>query len=418
MTYLPVRRLETTLTANRTKVILRRRNLSIPIRDFIEKFEKLKTDERSSEWERTKSLFEGRHRDFEERLIAICDAVEDEVGHALNIHEDDRKLLGAYFAMEYSIEAAALFNPSIVPHWEIDESKDAFRFVLSLRTVGEGHISSICFIDGIFDEQNGVALNDTTDWRSTGKIEHVTDRLYHTKFDKSIPLRERVLFPQTPAESNGMEDLRLVKFIDENGSSTYYGTYTAYDGKKITSKLLETTDFVEFAVKELRGDAVEGKGIALFPRKVNGKYCAIGRQDGFSLTLMYSDEADIWEEKEPLLAPSSVFDLTQMGNCGSPIETSKGWLLPTHGVGPMRRYTLGLALLDLEDPSIVLSYLSFPLMEPTEQEREGYVPNVLYSCGMIAHNSQLLIPYAMSDTSCGFATCSIDRVLEALTNRV
>ena len=236
---------------------------------------------------------------------------------------------------------------------------------------------------------------------------------YRIHFDPDIPVGERVLFPVSDDEGNGMEDLRMVPFEDE-GETINYCTYTAYDGRKIASKMFATRDFREFDVRQLRGAAVRGKGMVFFPRKINGRYAAMGRQDGVTLTMMYSDHIDHWETAQELLAPSYGFDLTQLGNCGPPVETSQGWLVLTHGVGPLRRYTLGLALLGLDDPSQVISYMPEPFMEPTDSEREGYVPNVLYTCGWMRAGDRMLIPYAMSDSKCGFATSSISDLLDML----
>ena len=232
---------------------------------------------------------------------------------------------------------------------------------------------------------------------------------YKVRFTHGIPLAERTIFPYAADELNGMEDVRLVQIEDG-----YLGTFTAYDGKRIQSKVFHTGDFEEFAIHNLSGNAVAGKGIAIFPRKVNGKYVALGRQDGYSLTVMYSDSWLEWNDAQPLFGPSYAWDATQIGNCGSPIETPDGWLVITHGVGPMRRYTLGIALLDLEDPGRVIRYLDQPIMEPNETEREGYVPNVLYTCGWMKHNDHILMPYAMSDSACGFALLEIQSLLDEL----
>lgn len=408
-----IRRLSNRITADPRKVILRRRGLGGSLEDFIDKFKKLSPRTVENEWSSTRALFSQRHRDFEDRLTAIAKAVIKETGFETE-SQTHKYLLGAYLAMEYSIEAAALFNPSIVPHFDqTGTAPDQYKFILSLRAVGEGHISSIEFAEGIYEGGDAVKLIEHNNWRTPATITQRDQDKYTASFAKEIPLSERVLFPHTPDEKNGMEDLRLVRF-NEGNSSTYYGTFTAYDGHRIQSKMLVTQDFNEIDVHNLSGPAARGKGIALFPGKVKGKYCAIGRQDGTTLTIMYSDSPFHWESSTHLLAPSFGHDLTQIGNCGSPVETPHGWLLPTHGVGPLRRYTLGAALLDLENPGKVIGYLDIPLMEPTEYEREGYVPNVLYTCGWMKCGDEILIPYAMSDTACGFATARIDDLIDAL----
>ena len=232
-------------------------------------------------------------------------------------------------------------------------------------------------------------------------------------FPSEIPVSERILFPQTASESMGMEDLRLVRFSN-GGNHTYLGTFTAYDGKNIQSKLLKTDDFKDFEIHALRGSAIQGKGIAIFPRKINDLYVATGRQDGVNMSIMFSEDLLQWDHYEILQRPEAPHELVQLGNCGSPIETSKGWLLLTHAVGPMRRYVLGVSLLDLEHPEKLINKLTLPLMAPTDTEREGYVPNVLYTCGWLAHQQTIIIPYATSDAACSFAKISIQELLETL----
>ncbi len=408
-----IKRIEPVLKANIARVILRRRGLHGRLEDFTRSFLALDDKTLETEWNQTLELFAHRHRDFEQRLLAFADQGLSELDQELDLTPVQRRLFGAYLSMEYTIEAAALFNPSIVPHFHQDKN-GSLRFVLSLRAVGEGHISSIEFMEGYFHQDGSVELDDSNNWRTMPTITSETTNLYRAEFHKDVPIGERVLFPQTSSESNGMEDLRLVEFTHESGDKEYLGTYTAYDGHHIQSKMLRTKDFRRFEIANIAGNAIIGKGIAFFPRQVNGKYCAIGRQDGVNISIMWSDSLTKWETYDTLITPEYGHDLTQLGNCGAPIETPEGWLLLTHGVGPVRRYTLGMALLDLDDPSHVIGYLPMPFMQPQEDEREGYVPNVLYTCGMLAHGDRLLIPYAMSDTRCGFATCSIREIVQKL----
>lgn len=250
--------------------------------------------------------------------------------------------------------------------------------------------------------------------RTRDAIKWLVDSNYSVRFSDSVPLAERIIFPVSPAESNGIEDARFVRFTDDDGSVTYYATYTAYNGRDILPHLLETRDFLAFDVRTLNGRAVQNKGMALFPRRVNGRYMMISRQDNENLFIMSSDNLHFWNDAQILLRPKFSWEFIQLGNCGSPIETEAGWLLLTHGVGPMRRYCIGAILLDLHDPGKVVGQLSRPLIAPNASEREGYVPNVVYTCGAMVHNGLLIIPYAMSDTASSVATVSLDALLERL----
>jgi predicted GH43/DUF377 family glycosyl hydrolase len=227
-------------------------------------------------------------------------------------------------------------------------------------------------------------------------------------------LSERVLFPVTPSQSNGIEDARFVLFQNDDGSRTYYATYTACDGKFVLPQFIETADFLHFKFITLNGRAVQNKGMALFPRKINGHYAMLGGQDQESLYLMFSDDLHFWNTAQPLLKPKFPWEFIQMGNCGSPIETEAGWLVLSHGVGAMRKYCIGAFLLDRNDPAKVIGRLREPLIKPDENEREGYVPNVVYSCGSLLFNGQLIIPYAMSDYATTFATLPLEEVLAAM----
>jgi predicted GH43/DUF377 family glycosyl hydrolase len=239
---------------------------------------------------------------------------------------------------------------------------------------------------------------------------------YEVVYTPEQRLSERIIFPSTPAEINGIEDARFVQFQYDDGRMTYYATYTAYDGEVILPQLLETPDFLHFEIHTLNGPAVQNKGMALFPRKINGLYVMLSRQDNENIFLMYSDQIHFWYAKEVLLKPTYPWEFVQLGNCGSPIETEAGWLVLSHGVGPMRKYAIGAFLLDLRDPSQVIGRLREPLLSPNEDEREGYVPNVVYSCGGLIHGRELIIPYAISDYATTFATVSLDELLTELTS--
>jgi predicted GH43/DUF377 family glycosyl hydrolase len=237
---------------------------------------------------------------------------------------------------------------------------------------------------------------------------------YEISYSGDQQISERVIFPFSPTESNGIEDARFVQFHEDDGSARYYATYTAFDGKVILPQILETDDFLHFKVSTLNGPEVRNKGFALFPRKVNGLYAMLSRQDNENIYLMYSDNLHFWYTKEQIAKPTYAWEFVQLGNCGSPLETEAGWLVLTHGVGPMRKYAMGAFLLDLDDPSRVIGRLDIPLLEPDANEREGYVPNVVYSCGGVIHKRELIVPYAMSDYASTFATISLDEVLGAM----
>jgi len=245
-------------------------------------------------------------------------------------------------------------------------------------------------------------------------ITWLADSHYEITFSLDTGISDRVIFPIAASENKGIEDARFVKFTDDDGTAKYYATYTAYNGFSIKPKLIETKDFYHFEMRPIHGEFVQNKGMALFPRKINGKYAMISRIDGINNYIMFSDKINIWHEAKMIMEPKYPWEFIQIGNCGSPIETDHGWLVITHGVGTMRKYCLGATLLDLEDPTKVIGQLSEPLLSPNEDEREGYVPNVVYSCGSIIHQNQVVLPYAMSDTSSTYATIPLDDLLERL----
>ena len=427
------------------------------------------------------SEFKMRHQRLLDYFLVRYEFVRGLLPTNQPLSQDRKLLIGAYFTHEYSLEAAALFNPSIVPHPDQSGLPDGtMRFIVSLRATGEGHISSITFRTGTIDGQARITVD--TPSRYVTAPDHIPPISYHkeifwhqmqelgvadniaetilktlpdhftvaemsqeiqylrryahhrnTEFDRTASrllnlaksnyeviyspeqsLTERVIFPNAPNESNGIEDARFVRFVDDDGTVTYVATYTAYDGRVTIPQLLETSDFLRFRICTLNGPEVQNKGMALFPRKIRGQYVMLSRQDAENLYLMFSDDLHFWHNKVPLLKPTYSWEFLQIGNCGSPIETDAGWLVLSHGVGPMRKYSIGAFLLDLDDPSHVIGRLTHPLLSPDEVEREGYVPNVVYSCGSLVHSGHLILPYAMSDTSSSFATVPVSELLEAM----
>ena len=429
--------------------------------------------------------FAGRHRDLDAILERNAGIVAARLGDIEMVDAplslDRLHLIGAYFTHEYSIEAAALGNPSIVA--APDQSglePGTVRFVMSLRAIGEGHRSSIEFRTGLIGSDASVALDPASPYAVTGERtphsydkrffatklddmamlneveERVLTRLedeftmaeleaavealddddidrsisgettrvlhwlassnYRTSFPASIDISERVLFPSGPTESHGMEDARFVRFTGDDGSITYYATYTAFDGHQILPQLIETADFTQFRVTTLSGRAAHNKGMAIFPRLINGKYMALGRHDNVNNFIMSSSDVRVWREATVIQEPERPWELTQLGNCGSPLETEAGWLVITHGVGPFRRYTLGAVLLDLDDPSRMIGHLTEPLLSPADDERDGYVPNVVYSCGSMIHAGHLVLPYGYADVGARIATIALDELLSRLTN--
>lgn len=250
--------------------------------------------------------------------------------------------------------------------------------------------------------------------RTLDCVQWLADSNYELRFSSKLGVSERIIFPVSPNESNGIEDARFVRFVEEDGSVMYYATYTAYNGRAILPQLIETQDFLNFRVLTLNGSAVQNKGMALFPRKIGGRYVMLSRQDDENLFIMFSDNVHYWNDPEILMRPAEVWESVKVGNCGSPIETEAGWLVITHGVGPMRRYCIGAVLLDLEDPRKVIGRLKVPLLCPEGLEREGYVPNVVYSCGSLVHGDKLILPYAMSDKFTVIASVPLEEILAAL----
>ena len=362
--------------------------------------------------------FEGRHRNlidiFEARAAEMEDALEPHV----ELNKTQRRLIGAYFLNEYSFEASALFNPSIVRHPDqTGAPKNGCRFILSLRAVGEGHISSLTFRSGTIAADGSVAVDPPARLAAVPKVRRRTPSPngddIEVAFRDDEELSERVIFPITDAQANGIEDARFVEF-DDGARKTFYATYTAYSGRAIRSELIETADFQAFRMTPLGGGAARNKGMALFPRKIDGRYAMIGRQDNENLYLIYSDDIYTWDGGRSILQPQYPWEFVQIGNCGSPVELDDCWLLLTHGVGPVRKYSIGAVLLDKKDPSKVLARSREPLVRPEPTEREGYVPNVVYTCGAMRHGDQIILPYAISDTFSNFATIKIAALMQAL----
>jgi predicted GH43/DUF377 family glycosyl hydrolase len=401
-----------------------------------------------------------------------------------NVNQSHKLLIGSYFTVEYSIESAAFFNPSIVEDPDQSElGPDEKRVILSFRATGEGHISSIVFRSGIINKNNNLIiepvgkmlaeaerirrhiynkesfikkLDEMRDFdnkispafvlekldnsftygelkravEETRKTSHLTANKelivnqmmwlakshYELDFSLDSAISERVIFPISETERNGIEDARFVKFIEDNGEVTYYATYTAYDGISILPKLLTTKNFYHFKGLPIHGELAQNKGMALFPRKINGKYAMLCRIDGTNNYIVYSDNINIWREAKLIQSPKFPWELVQVGNCGSPIETKEGWLVITHGVGPMREYVLGASLYELDNPEKEIGRLKTPLLSPNAEEREGYVPNVVYSCGSIIHNGNLIIPYGISDYASTYASINLNELLKELKN--
>ena len=362
--------------------------------------------------------FEGRHRNLMEIFEARASEMESALEPHASLNKTQRCLIGAYFLHEYSFESSALFNPSIVRHPDQSGApEDGFRFVLSLRAVGEGHISSLTFRSGTIGPDGSVTVDPTARLAAVPKITKRTLRSSGEEIELTFrgddDLSERVIFPVTDSQSNGIEDARFVEFND-GGQRKYYATYTAYSGRAIRSELLETTDFKSFRMTPLAGSAARNKGMALFPRKISGRYAMIARQDNENLYLIYSDDLYTWDGGRAILQPEYPWEFVQIGSCGSPIELDEGWLLLTHGVGPVRKYSIGAVLLDKTDPSQVLARSREPLVYPEPAEREGYVPNVVYTCGAMRHRDLIILPYAVADNFSTFATIKIADLIRVI----
>ncbi len=479
-----VKRTATILKPDQTRVLLRPFSPGGPERvaRIIARIMALPEDQVGAILDGICAEFCKRHQDIYKVFLERFDQVRESLPAQEALSEPRRLLIGSYFLAEYSLESAALFNPSIVPHLDqTDLSPGALRFILSLRATGEGHISSITFRTGIIHPDQRIEVfapsgflteprqipnpryekalfgrklselgltGDFTrrimnklgesfgleDLRAALQAEQfrLPDGMtqedqntsqgvwmlarsnYEVQFRPDQQISERIIFPATPSQRNGIEDARFVCFQNDDGTHIYYATFTAYDGKLVVPELVETSDFLLFRFRTLNGPAAENKGMALFPRKIGGLYAMLSRQDNENIYLMFSDNVHFWNEHKVLLKPAFPWELVQLGNCGSPIETDAGWLVLSHGVGPMRQYSIGAFLLNREDPAKVIGRLREPLLKPTPEEREGYVPNVVYTCGALVHNGELIIPYGLADHATGFATVPLAEVLAAM----
>ena len=476
---------------NRLNIVLKPSHDRVIIRSFIPSNEEriyriiariisLSEDQVAEMLKKVLREFEDRHQNIQKVLLNHFEKVKNWLITDLPISIERKILIGSYFTQEYSIESAALFNPSIIPHPDqSDIQEGSIRFIMSLRATGEGHISSIVFREGIIDKNFKITIRKPTPYVT--EPERVTNTIfekdlfirklreleldtpfarnvlstledsfnletllaavenqkkntlfsgyskenidailtftysnYEVQFNKNQRTSERAIFPSSPSQKNGIEDARFVLFTEDDGSKKYYATYTAYDGKTIIPQLLETEDFFFFRFVTLNGSGVQNKGMALFPRKINGNYVMLSRQDNENIFIMYSDNIHFWYNPKIIIKPTYPWEYTQLGNCGSPLETDEGWLVLSHGVGPMRKYCIGAFLLDKNDPSKVIGRLKKPLIKPNENEREGYVPNVVYTCGALIHQEKLIIPYAISDYATSFALVDVKKILNAM----
>jgi predicted GH43/DUF377 family glycosyl hydrolase len=439
----------------------------------------LDDDEVQRSFDDVMARFADRHRDllgtFEEHAAALA----HRLGPDIALSRTRRLLLGATFTSEYSVEGAALCNPSMVAHPDqTDVPADALRFVMSVRAIGEGHRSSIGFRTGVVDADGEVHVDASSPFLTTGTtrsaplhasvfrgellrlgtggenaedllhslgdrfsavalerqlvqfqdrlptrhhatrmialLREIAARTYGVAFAEDTTVPERVLWPATAAESNGMEDARFVRFVEDDATIRYLATYTAYDGDSISQQLLESDDLRSFTSSPVVGAAAANKGLALFPRRVGGRFAALSRADRETNAVAFTDELHRWDTATPCQVPARSWEVLQLGNCGPPIETDDGWLVLTHGVGPMRTYSIGAILLDLEDPTRLIGSLPEPLLSPAADERDGYVPNVVYSCGALVHAGTLVLPYGIGDAAIGIATVALQPLVDAL----
>jgi len=356
-----------------------------------------------------------RHRQAEEIFLRQVDGSQDELGDLSRLSEDERLLLGAYLSEEYAFEAAALFNPSIVriPGSEAEGDGQA-RFILSLRGIGEGHVSSVTFRTGTWDGNLALTIDEPSPNCVPPVIEGEDEGWVRLQCDNSQDVSETVVFPVLPSQRQGVEDLRMVSFHEDDGREQVMGTYTAFDGRNVRQEILRGIDLRTFEMRPLSGAMTGYKGMALFPRRIDGRYAMLGRQDGENIWLLRSDDLFTWESGEPIMAPCYPWEFVQIGNCGSPIEIAEGWLVFTHGVGLMRGYSIGACLLDAADPSRVLARTSAPIVFPSAEQRGGYVPNVTYSCGALLHERRILLPYGVADEFTAFAVANVDDLLDVM----
>jgi predicted GH43/DUF377 family glycosyl hydrolase len=364
----------------------------------------------------TASLDEN-HRDVDATLMRRFEEVKDRISEASSLSTEQRRLVGAYFSQEYAYEAAALFNPSAVPHPDqTGLGEGAIRFILALRGVGEGHVSSVTFRTGVWTPNGDLTIDDPGSTSVPPIIvgQDDEDGTVHLNCGGSRSISETVLFPTLPSQRQGIEDMRLVRFTDDDGRVTYHGTYTAFSGAEARSELLTTDDFKSFDMRALTGEVASAKGMALFPRRIDGRYVTLGRQDNRTIWLNVTEDLLHWNSGARVIEPRYPWEFVQMGNCGSPIEIDEGWLVLTHGVGTIRNYCIGACLLDKQDPSKLLARTPRPVLAPSPHERDGYVPNVVYSCGGLLGGRTLLLPYAVADSFSAFGYVSVDNLLTCM----
>ena len=361
-----------------------------------------------------------RHRNVETILTRRFEAVRDYLPEDIVADREQQLLIGAYLSAEYSFEAAALFNPSIVLRMNQDDAPaDGLNFILSLRGIGEGHVSSVTFRTGNWSASGGFHVDDPSPWVTSPRIEGAdesgTSGTTRIICEGSEEPSESVLFPITASQRQGIEDLRMVRFTEEDGTPSFLGTYTAFDGRDARCELFRGTGVNTFEMTVLKGSVPQSKGMALFPRRVDGRFTMIGRQDNENLWLIASDDITTWNGGVKIIGPRYPWEFIQMGNCGSPIELDEGWLVITHGVGMMRNYCMGACLLDKADPTGLLARTPEPILRPSPEESSGYVPNVVYGCGAIVHDRTLLLPFGIADNFASFASCSVDDLLRKMS---
>jgi predicted GH43/DUF377 family glycosyl hydrolase len=451
----------------------------VRVRNIIGRALSLSEAETAAQLALVRADFGARHLNLDQSWLFHYEKVRAEIPPGEELSAVRQLFIGALFSGEYALESAALFNPSMVAHPDQTRlARDDFRFILSLRATGEGHISSIEFRAGIIHADQSIEMEAVTpfvtlseldpnptyhkatflhklsemglvngwslavlghlgksfsleeldqsirsaapdggeqqdrDVQRTMECMHwLAESNYQVRFGCASAMSERIIFPVSSNESNGIEDARFVRFVDDDGSATYYATYTAYNGRVILPQFIETTDFLRFRIVTLNGRAVQNKGMALFPRRINGRYAMLSRQDDENLFLMLSDQLHFWSDPQLLQSPAQPWEFVKLGNCGSPIETEAGWLVITHGVGPMRKYCIGAILLDLDDPTKVIGRLEDPLLSPEGNGREGYVPNVVYSCGALVHQGRLILPHGLSDSASTIVTIDLRELL-------
>ncbi len=355
-----------------------------------------------------------RHHNAEQVLLRRFEDVRGDIGEG-DFDDDEKLLIGAYFSQEYAFESAALFNPSIVvlPD-ELPSVAGAVRFVMSLRGIGEGHISSITFRTGEWGPGDRLVIDPPSPEAVPPRIDRQDDGWVRLVCADSEDVSETIIFPILPSQRQGVEDLRLVNFTDHDGVQSIIGTYTAFDGKDARQEMLRGVDLRTVEMRPLNGAMTGYKGMALFPRRIDGQFVMLGRQDNENIWLLRSDDLYTWETGAPIMAPKYPWEFVQMGNCGSPLEIDEGWLVFTHGVGMVRGYCVGACLLDKDDPSKVLARTPSPLLFPSAEQRGGYVPNVTYSCGGLLHDRRILLPYAIGDEYSAFAVGKVDDLLSVM----